>query len=245
MENNKAEIYYLFHSGFAVKLKNRLLIFDYYMDENKNGKKGLDGGTISEEDIKSADSVFVFVSHSHFDHFNPIVFDWQKANDNIHYFLSYEVKTPATSPRYHNLYPHEEYDNGDIKVKAYGSTDLGVSFLVDIDGLRIFHAGDLNCWFWYNGSTVQQLGAAKDMFLNELDQIEGVDIDIAFFPVDPRLEDYFFLGGEYFIKRFYPKLFVPMHFGRRTDITDSFAEMFKELPIRIARLSHRGQKITY
>ena len=37
--------------------------------------------------------------------------------------------------------PYEEYTGDGITVKTYDSTDLGVSFLVTIDGLRIFHAG--------------------------------------------------------------------------------------------------------
>ena len=43
---------------------------------------------------------------------------------------------------------------GDIKVKAYGSTDAGVSFLVTTSGGRkIFHAGDLNDWHWQDDSS--------------------------------------------------------------------------------------------
>ncbi len=33
-------------------------------------------------------------------------------------------------------------------IRAYGSTDLGVSFYVEAEGKRFFHAGDLNDWHW-------------------------------------------------------------------------------------------------
>ncbi len=245
MDRNLAEIFYLYHSGFAIRIRNCLLIFDYYLDICEFGHKGMDKGTISHEDLKNVDSVYVFVSHSHDDHYNPIVFDWQKVNSNIHYFLSFEVEPPTRDLRYHNMYPYEEYKDDTISVKTYGSTDLGVSFLVEIDGLRIFHAGDLNCWYWYYESTPEELEEDEGKFLKEMEKIRGETIDIAFFPVDPRLEEYYYMGGEYFIKIFSPKLFIPMHFGRKYGIIDAFAEKVKELPTEIARLSHRGQKIIY
>ena len=47
----------------------------------------------------------------------------------------------------------------DVYVKAYGSTDIGISFLVKVDGLTIFHAGDLNWWHWKEDSLEEQLVA--------------------------------------------------------------------------------------
>ena len=37
-----------------------------------------------------------------------------------------------------------------VKIKAFGSTDIGISFLVSVDGVDIFHAGDLNWWHWWD-----------------------------------------------------------------------------------------------
>lgn len=44
-----------------------------------------------------------------------------------------------------------------MKVKAFDSTDEGLSYLVEMDGIRIFHAGDLNNWALAGG-----INAARD-----------------------------------------------------------------------------------
>ena len=245
MSQDMVKIYYLYHSGFAIKIKSSLLIFDYYSHEPQSGIRGLDKGTISQQDLREADKVYVFVSHSHEDHYNPIVFDWMRVNSNIEYFLSFDVDAPSRDLRYHNMHPYEEYKDDNIFVKTYGSTDLGVSFIVEIDRLRIFHAGDLNCWYWYYESTPQELEEDENKFLVELEKMKDEDVDIAFFPVDPRLQEYYYMGGEYFIKQIKPKLFIPMHFGEEYGITSTFAQKVESLPTKTVELSHRGQEIIY
>ncbi|HZJ56629.1 MAG TPA: MBL fold metallo-hydrolase [Clostridia bacterium] len=246
MKDDVARIYYLYHSGFAVKYRDNLLIFDYYSDESESGLRGLKAGTISRKDLRDADKVFVFVSHSHEDHYNPVIYDWKEINEDIHYFLSFEVDAPTRNLRYHNMHPYEEYNSDTISVRTYGSTDLGVSFVASIDGLNIFHAGDLNCWYWYYESTPQELEEDEASFLREVDRIGDVSVDIAFFPVDPRLREYYYMGGEYFIKRLKPKVFIPMHFGTEYEITKAFAQKVKSLDTtRVVELSHRGQEIIF
>ena len=246
MDDNQARIYYLYHSGFALKYRGNLLIFDYYSDQSESGARGLGEGTISPEDLRDARQVYVFVSHSHYDHYNPVIYDWMDINENIHYFLSFEVEAPAGNLRYQSMAPYEEYTDDGISVKTYNSTDLGVSFQVTVDGLKVFHAGDLNCWYWYYESTLQELKEDKGNFLRALDRMGDMSVDIAFFPVDPRLKEYYYMGGEYFIKRFKPKVFIPMHFGEEYGITSEFAQRVKALDTtRVVELSHRGQEIIF
>lgn len=245
MNRDIAKIYYLYHSGFAVKIKDNLLIFDYYFHQPQEGIMGLDKGTISHEDIREAKNIYIFVSHSHYDHYNPIIFEWSKINNNIQYFLSFDIDVPTKDINYHSMHPYQEYRDDSIFVKTYGSTDLGVSFIVEIEGFRIFHAGDLNCWYWYYESTPQELEEDENKFLVELEKIKDENVDIAFFPVDPRLQEYYYMGGEYFIKALKPKLFIPMHFGNDYDITRNFAQRLALEPTQIVELSHRGQEIIY
>ena len=40
------------------------------------------------------------------------------------------------------------YADDVLRVHAFGSTDVGISFLVEAEGKKIFHAGDLNNWHW-------------------------------------------------------------------------------------------------
>lgn len=51
----------------------------------------------------------------------------------------------------------DTYSDDMISVKAFGSTDAGVSFMVETDGKKVFHAGDLNNWHWEDESTPQEV----------------------------------------------------------------------------------------
>jgi len=241
--NEKAIVYYLYHSGFAVKTKKHFLIFDYYNDKLDNGIRGLENGVVSAKDLKKYDNVCVFVSHSHYDHFNPVIFQWSEENPKIRYFLSSDIPVREHKPNYHIMGPYQVFQEEDLKVKAYGSTDEGISFHVEVDGLYIFHAGDLNCWYWYYESTPQELEEDYQKFVVEIEKLKGEKIDIAFFPVDPRLKEYYYMGGEYFIKQLKPKLFIPMHFGQQYSITREFAHRVEGLPSRAAIIYKRGQEI--
>ncbi|MBC7959927.1 MAG: MBL fold metallo-hydrolase, partial [Vallitaleaceae bacterium] len=144
MKNIK--IWYLDHSSFAVKVKNKVLIFDYHNDQEFNGKKGFEGGVIRPEELKGLD-VFVFVSHSHNDHYNPIIHSWEKEARKITYIFSSDVEEKDTH-KVHLVEPHKEYDFHGIHIKTLLSNDMGVAFYVTIEGLHFFHSGDLNWWRW-------------------------------------------------------------------------------------------------
>jgi L-ascorbate metabolism protein UlaG (beta-lactamase superfamily) len=100
-------------------------------------------------------------------------------------------------------------------IKAYGSTDLGVSFHIATEGgVSIFHAGDLNFWHWADESTAAEVDEARAAFMRELALVkEGAGgIDVALFPVDPRLRTDYWRGAVMFCEAVRPKFFIPMHF---------------------------------
>ena len=78
----------------------------------------------------------------------------------------------------------EVYSDGNIKVKAFGSTDIGISFMVEAEGLTIFHAGDLNYWHWKEEADEAFISQAEADFLNKLERIitDDYNINIMFFP---------------------------------------------------------------
>ncbi|NLX71425.1 MAG: MBL fold metallo-hydrolase [Clostridiales bacterium] len=245
MNIKQARIWYLHHSGFAVETDKNYFIFDYSQDEPAEGDRSLNNGVVSLKDLDEDKSIFVFVSHAHADHFNRVIFEWQYERPDIRYILSDDVHLDG---KYRNccfLSPYRELTVDAVKIRAFGSTDVGVSFLVEADGISIFHAGDLNCWYWYYESTEDELKQDKQNFEKEVERIKGQKVDIAFFPVDPRLKEYFHMGGEYFIKTIKPKLFVPMHFWDQYRVTREFADKVEDPQTKIVPLSHRGQQIIY
>lgn len=250
-----AEIYHLFHSGTVVKYNNKLYIFDYYKDEldleaEKNyNLSSLENGVIRKDSFKNIEETYIFVSHDHHDHFNKVIFDWEDYCQNCRYILADQVKLEAELSSKNNLYQMEvdqQLRLENLTVKTYGSTDEGVSFLLKTDGLNIFHAGDLNWWKWKRFSPKVQKREERE-FKREIEKIEGEKIDIAFVPVDPRLEEYYYLAGEYFIEKIKPKIFIPIHFSSNFIITKKFkAEMASAAEnTEIIEIKKRGEKILY
>jgi len=246
----QTEIYHLFHSGTAVRVKDKLFIFDYFKDEPRKEKavaSSLEKGVIREDSFKNINEAYVFVSHSHHDHYNQVIFEWEKYCDEINYILAAEVEPAAELKNKANLYlmeKDEELKLGDVEISSYGSTDQGVSFLVELQDLSIFHAGDLNWWKWKKFSAKVQAREERE-YKREVDKLIGKQIDIAFVPVDPRLEEHFHLAGEYFIEEIVPSLFVPIHFADNYDITRFFKERFNSDRTRVAEIAEPGEKILY
>ena len=99
--------------------------------------------------------------------------------------------------------------------------------MIEFEEKRIFHSGDLNWWHWKSNSEESHRQEEAD-FKKELSCIEEKDIDIAFVPVDPRLEEYYFLTAEYFVDQFRIKELFPIHFGKSFEITDMIKEKLKD-----------------
>ncbi|HZH93368.1 MAG TPA: hypothetical protein VFD79_04635, partial [Tissierellaceae bacterium] len=77
-------------------------------------------------------------------------------------------------------------------------------------------------------------------FKSEIERIRGREIDIAFFPVDPRLGKHYYLGGKYFIDNIKPKHFFPLHFGDNFEIIHEFINIPMENNTHIHEISKRN-----
>lgn len=218
------KIEYIYNSGFTLETENHFLIFDYY--------KG---------DIKLSDKkTTVFVSHGHGDHYNTDIFDFK---GDINYVLSDDIKLDKDYENISFVKADSSLKIDDLDIKVFGSTDLGVSFLISVDGLDIFHAGDLNWWYWENDEPEEKKSMERD-FKAEISKLKGSNIDLAFFPVDPRLGEAFSKGGEYFIKELSPKHFIPMHFGDNYETIRNFIHKMKDSNTNIVEINKVNQIIT-
>ena len=212
---------YIFHSGFVLETEQAVLVFDYWMDPSG----------VMDSVLQSGKPMYVLSSHFHEDHFNRDIFEWKNRKENVTYILSKDILR-------HRRAGKEEADiwlakggmwsDELVSVKALGSTDSGVSWIVETEGKRIFHAGDLGNWYArflpeaVPGQTIYSEEfdeyinpiAHEKQFLGELKDIRKVadGFDIVMFPVDGRIGNGYTLGGRQFIERFKVGLFVPMHF---------------------------------
>ncbi len=106
--------------------------------------------------------------------------------------------------------PHGTYELEGLRLATLKSTDEGVAFLVECEGKRIYHAGDLNCWVW-EGAPKWQNDMMEKAYKDELKLLEGKDIDVAFVPLDPRQDADFDLGMRYFFEAAGATHVFPMH----------------------------------
>lgn len=218
-------LYYIHHDGFLLYTEGCYVLFDYYSD------------SISEYPdrphflnfIDREKPFYVVISHHHKDHFTRAVFEWGHILPNIHFVISEDVRQMAgylfrkstiyagfrPSPeQYTVLRPGEKYTDSNLTIHAFGSTDIGNSYLVEVDGKRVFHAGDLNAWIWRDESPVEELERDMRRFLDELNKIalEFPEIDLAMFPVDGRLGSSMYEGPVLFTQEIRVRNFIPMHF---------------------------------
>lgn len=196
----KAQVQYLHHSGFAVKTDRHYLVFDY------------DGTTPAPDSAQLAQpGAIVFVSHKHGDHYSESILPWQKQNKKLQYVMSFDVPCPKKGGT--SIYAGDTLDFEGVKVTALASTDEGVAFLVEVDGLVIYHAGDLNWWHWSGESSAYNANMSKS-YRDEIRKLRGKAIDIAFVPVDPRLEqESYLLGLDFLLQTAKAEHIFPMHFG--------------------------------
>ncbi len=225
---DRMKLRHIYHSGFLVEINNNILIFDC-----------LDPSVTKY--FSPSSKVYVFTSHSHSDHYSKMIFDWEKEYSQINYILSDDIQISNKGKNYYFMDKYESLNVDNLKIQSFGSTDKGVSFLVSLDGVKIFHAGDLNWWHWKNDSPKAQKKEEED-FKYEVGKLIGKDIDVAFIPVDPRLEEEYYLGAEYFAKTINPRLLVPMHFSDDFTITKKVKEKLINSNVQILAIKRRNQE---
>lgn len=210
-------ITHYYHSGFSIEMDDLLFVFDYWRGEHHE----LQGSAqILPEKLKQYREVFVFITHEHIDHMDPIVFTWKDAA-RVSYIVSSDMPVGTRGKR---MAPGDSLELlPDISVTAFDSTDLGVSFLLNLKGVRVFHAGDLNFWHWRDESTLREIDEAEREFQKAVRPLCREKIDVAFFPVDPRQGSMFEAGANYFILSVKPRLLIPMHYFHRSDIILEYA----------------------
>lgn len=207
------------HSGFALESEDGsvTLIFDYYTDHT----------CAAPAILERAQSIYVFVSHSHRDHLCHDIFAWHERYPIARYVIANEcrrkLKRAIAIEQLPITFLHHDEDlyHGGIAVHAFGSTDVGVSYLVDVAGKRVFHAGDCTCWAM-EGDDAATVRKARGDFKVILKSIAhyAPTMDVAMMPVVPNLGGDFAYGAREFLRAVQCKLFVPMHmWGRDREAT--------------------------
>jgi L-ascorbate metabolism protein UlaG (beta-lactamase superfamily) len=201
----EAEIWYLGHSGWALRTQNHFLIFDYW-EAMKTMPPGatfvapddasLATGYIVPSEIADQ-NVIVFVSHAHSDHFDPVVLSWKESIAHIRYVFGWDVEGPPDLLRVDE--PRKRFVIDGVRIHTVSHDFDGIpeaAFLVQADGVTLYHSGD-------HGSTAP----TAQRFAANIDYFAGIarHIDIAFTVT--------WGGADYLVDKLSPKVVFPQHEG--------------------------------
>lgn len=213
------KVTYIGHSGFAVELKEHQLLFDYYE------------GDLPEFD--PAKKLLIFASHSHPDHFNRKILDLEEKYPDVEYIFPKDIAIPKKELRQseHLMKKRDKIQVEDVTVQSLRSTDEGVAFLVKCEGKVIYHAGDLNWWHWEEEST-EYNRMMRGEYQKELEVLADEKIDLAFVVLDPRQEEQFFWGFDWYMRHTDTKKVFPMHMWKEYEVQDRLLGMEVSLPYR-------------
>ncbi len=187
-----------------VETEESVFIFDYYDGKIPKLPKGK--------------TVYFFASHGHFDHCGEAIFEIGKNGSERKYIFSDDITLrPPTDEVVLLVEENECYALDGMMIYTLHSTDLGVAYLIHMDNLVLYHAGDLNWWHWEGETDLYNAQMAVDYkkSLKALETIleeQGLVIDLALLPLDQRQESAYDMGIKYFMKEIEPKIVLPMHF---------------------------------
>lgn len=194
------KVTFIYHSSFLAETESRYLLFDYVQ------------GAIPE--MNQEKPVFVFASHRHGDHFSMQIFELAKKYPHIWFILSDDILKERVPDQWKEqtvfLGPDQTCELEGMKVETLKSTDEGVAFLIRSDGQRIFHAGDLNDWYWEREPEKDNAVMTK-AFRDQINKLEGCRLDTAFVVLDPRQEKNYDRGIRYFLEHVSAEKVFPMH----------------------------------
>jgi ankyrin repeat protein/L-ascorbate metabolism protein UlaG (beta-lactamase superfamily) len=240
LADGEAVIWYLKHSGWALRTKSAFLVFDYWDNDVAPDKKLLANGHIDPAELAGL-KVYAFVSHDHGDHFDRQVLDWKNALPSIQYVFGFEsdVKDGVIA-----MAPRTERKIGDLAVTTIKANDAGVGFAVRVDGLTIFHAGD------HSNNAVETAG---NDFFPEIDFLaeKNVRPDIAFFlnaygcgSTNPEA---FQKGIFYAVDKLKIKSVLPMHAAYKEwvygDLVEGVAR--NKVDLQVGAAVNQGDRFTF
>ncbi len=211
------QVIFIHHSCFLVEVDDKVLIFDYFDGSKLNGFIFTGKIPQYEPDTK----IYMFASHSHKDHYDMDILRWADQYSNIKYIFSKDIRISPNFLKKHDIDPKvrervtfvsadKKYKVDDLEIKTLRSTDAGVAFYVEVNGVTLFHAGDLGNWKW-DGAGDLTNGVQERNYQFQIRQLAGKPLNLAFVPMDTRQGKYIYDGLDYFLKTTEAELVFPMH----------------------------------
>lgn len=247
----RCTVTYVHHNCFCLAMGGRVLVFDYPDAAHRSP----DAEGIVRDAVRGRQAC-VFFSHSHADHCSPDVAAPLAAAASVRHVLSYDVPemveafSPQVLPGAAVVEPGDDPRGGvpgptvevDAAVTASGleSNDLGVAFLIDVEGLRVYFGGDLAEWLW-PGMDEASAAFTREFFARSLDAVRAFAPHVAFMDCDRRLPQW---GGfEAFARAVRPRWLVPMHDFGEPEVVRDYASRLEVEGVRIVTYGRPGERM--
>ncbi len=227
--DGEALFWYLGNCGYMIKTRNHCLVFDYWTQDVRPTEPSISNGYINPAEL-AKENMTVFVTHEHGDHYDSAIFGWRGQIPRLQYVFGFQPESLETQARmgyagqpYEYVGPGMTKTVDGMQIFAVRSNDAGVGFVVKVDGLTIYHAGDLAGW----------LPDQKVGFTSQIDSIHTAfgSVDVALVNVTGcHHQDTVALaeGTEYTINTLQPKLVIPTHGLMREHYYRQFMNKFAD-----------------
>jgi ElaA protein len=221
---------YLGHSAWLVITPARCLLFDYGDRPTRQQSGNLADGIFNLDELPAV-PLYVFVSHRHSDHYSAQLHSKVAKRPQTSFVLGLDEQPSSsdseTAPAGTWLaWPRAEIQIDDLMIHCSGSTDSGVSFLIEMPEGTLYHGGDLA--LWDNTAFYNRVFREETDWLADRCIVTGKQPDIAFLPVstsDGYQEEPLLAGLWYFLEKIEPRHILPMHGHGYEDLYQSFAEL--------------------
>ena len=232
---------FLAHSGFFLELETASLLFDWWKGELPP--------------LPADRPLLVFASPRHEAHFHPAIFSLAEGGRDVRFLLGKDIRLTERNRARWNLSDDVAarclaLGGGEtvspipgVTVETLPSTDEGVAFLVSLEGKTIFHAGDLNWWHWEGEDKAWNRNMEVN-FKRYCEPLRGRHVDLAMFPVDPRLGEDGFRGARYFLELTDTACLLPMHQWEQFSFTRDFLAACPAFAGQVRMVERNGQCFT-
>ncbi|MDX1943555.1 MAG: MBL fold metallo-hydrolase [Saprospiraceae bacterium] len=136
------KVTYLYNSGFLIETANEIILIDYIPAD----KLLLDSILLHKlkKATESNKRAYILVTHEHSDHFYEPLLQWHHKINGLTTILGWDY--PTTDKSILKVFNRDSITIGSFKLIAHPSTDAGSGFLINVDNITFYHAGDHAAW---------------------------------------------------------------------------------------------------
>ena len=233
----RVKIVYVFHSCFALMFNSKVLVFDYSELLDEKARNFI-------RNIVRNKELLVMISHSHMDHFSKEFLKLRNYAKKFTCIVSRDVSDACSDvgKQCEIVSEGDELSLDGILIKVLGSSDLGVSYFLKIDNLKVYFAGDNSDW--RRPSLPKEFNEIIwQIFSKVVEELRRnvSNLDVLFANLCVECNDYGGLGK--LCKTFNPKLLVPMHLRGNIEILKQLRSFLKQLAPNVFLYERTGDNI--